>query len=206
VNCIECLASTNILVPQGQTEAEAIAAWNTRAAVTLHDGGEGLERAKWLVNAVEGNVRAALPAQADQLLEVWRLLASLTPPGSKPASDDGRGALVEAKKIETVAGDFYNEPGEPFWRVEIDSYCADFDFELAARNFADAINRRLSALSTPANAEVVEVLRAARPYVLQIVELGDLPELAELDPELDEARERHRNVLSRIDHILGDET
>jgi hypothetical protein len=35
VNCIDCLASTNILVPQGQTEAEAIAAWNTRTSVPL---------------------------------------------------------------------------------------------------------------------------------------------------------------------------
>lgn len=46
---------------------------------------------------------------------------------------------VEVKKIETVTGDFLTEPGTPFWRIELDGYCADFDYEEAANNFAAAI-------------------------------------------------------------------
>jgi Lar family restriction alleviation protein len=30
VNCTDCLASTNVLHPHGDTDDEAIAAWNTR--------------------------------------------------------------------------------------------------------------------------------------------------------------------------------
>ena len=59
--------------------------------------------------------------------------------------------IVVVERIETVAGDFGTEPGEPFWRVRIGEQCADFDFELAARNFASAIHGAaaltLSALS-----------------------------------------------------------
>lgn len=44
-------------------------------------------------------------------------------------------------KVETVTGDFMQEPGEPFWRIEIGGYCADFDHEQGAINFAAAINR-----------------------------------------------------------------
>ena len=51
-----------------------------------------------------------------------------------PAQDE-----VEVRKIDTVTGDFGQDEGEPFWRVEIGGYCADFDHELAARNFAAAI-------------------------------------------------------------------
>lgn len=46
---------------------------------------------------------------------------------------------MEVKKIETVTGDFLTEPGTPFWRIELDGYCADFDYEEAANNFAAAI-------------------------------------------------------------------
>lgn len=48
--------------------------------------------------------------------------------------------IATVEMIETVTGDFYTEPGEPIWRVMVGEYCADFDFEQAARNFASAIN------------------------------------------------------------------
>lgn len=47
--------------------------------------------------------------------------------------------VVEVRKVETVTGDFMQDEGEPFWRIEIGGYCADFDHEQAARNFAAAI-------------------------------------------------------------------
>lgn len=64
---------------------------------------------------------------------------------SAPA-DAGGG--VEVSEIETVTGDFLTEPGEPFWRIEIDGYCADFDHKQAAENFCAAINARLSLPTT----------------------------------------------------------
>lgn len=48
--------------------------------------------------------------------------------------------IATVEMIETVTGDFHTEPGEPIWRVMVGEYCADFDFEQAARNFASAIN------------------------------------------------------------------
>ena len=47
--------------------------------------------------------------------------------------------VVEVRKVETVTGDFMQDEGEPFWRIEIGGYCADFNHEQAARNFAAAI-------------------------------------------------------------------
>lgn len=61
------------------------------------------------------------------------------------------GEWIEVREIETVTGDFLTEPGKPFWRIEIDGYCADFDYREAAENFCAAINRRLST-PTPRNA------------------------------------------------------
>lgn len=55
---------------------------------------------------------------------------------------------VEVREIETVTGDFHTERGQSFWRIEVDGYCADFDYEEAARNFAAALNQRLT--HTPA--------------------------------------------------------
>lgn len=43
---------------------------------------------------------------------------------------------IEVRKVETPTG-------RTFWLVAIDGYCAVFDFEQAAHNFAGAINRRL---------------------------------------------------------------
>jgi len=55
------------------------------------------------------------------------------------------GLQVEVREIETVTGDFMTERGAPFWRIEIDGYCADFDYQAAAENFAAAINSRIAA-------------------------------------------------------------
>lgn len=49
------------------------------------------------------------------------------------------------KEIETVTGDFLTELGAPFYRIEIDGYCADFDYREAAENFASAIQRAFAA-------------------------------------------------------------
>ena len=74
---------------------------------------------------------------------------------ARPASN-----YVMVREIETVTGDFCTEPGEPFYRIEIDGFCADFDYREAADNFAAAINARIAA--RPAVAEDV-VERVARP-------------------------------------------
>lgn len=58
--------------------------------------------------------------------------------------------VVSVRKVETVTGDILTEPGEPFWRIEIDGYCADFDYEAAAVNFAAAINRLVAERETAA--------------------------------------------------------
>lgn len=63
--------------------------------------------------------------------------------------------VVQAKRIETVTGDFLQDPGEPFWRIEIDGYCADFDYEAAANNFAAAINARIASARLSAEAAIV---------------------------------------------------
>lgn len=64
-------------------------------------------------------------------------------------SDPGLREAVKVQRIETVDGDCMTEEGEPFWRIEINGYCADFDYEEAANNFADAIR----ALSVPVRGE-----------------------------------------------------
>jgi Lar family restriction alleviation protein len=51
---------------------------------------------------------------------------------------------VAVERIEMV--DYstgFQQPSEPMWRVEIDGYCADFETETAAQNYAGAINRRI---------------------------------------------------------------
>lgn len=65
-----------------------------------------------------------------QILARHRLAAQ----AHEPCAD-----VVEVRKVETVTGDFMQDEGEPFWRIEIGGYCADFDHEQAARNFAAAI-------------------------------------------------------------------
>ncbi|MCH2239332.1 MAG: hypothetical protein MK060_15740 [Blastomonas sp.] len=68
---------------------------------------------------------------------------------ARPASN-----YVMVREIETVTGDFCTEPGEPFYRIEIDGFCADFDYREAADNFAAAINARIGA--RPADSDMVE--------------------------------------------------
>ena len=48
---------------------------------------------------------------------------------------------VPVRRIETIsyANVPEGEPGEPFWRIVLNGYCADFHSETAARNFADQI-------------------------------------------------------------------
>lgn len=53
-----------------------------------------------------------------------------------------REAKARVERVETVPIDhpFSDEETPPIWRVIVGDYCADFDFEQAARNFAGAIN------------------------------------------------------------------
>lgn len=55
--------------------------------------------------------------------------------------------------IETVTGDFYQDAGEPLWRIELDGYCVDFERAEAANNFALAINARIEAALATATKE-----------------------------------------------------
>jgi hypothetical protein len=77
-------------------------------------------------------------------------------------------AAVEAREIETVTGDFHTEPGKPFYRVEIDGYCADFDYREAAENFAQAINGRTATLQATVERQAAEIARY-REVLSQIV-------------------------------------
>lgn len=47
--------------------------------------------------------------------------------------------------VETVPIDhpFSDEKTDPYWRIEIDGYCVDFDYQEAANNIANAINGRI---------------------------------------------------------------
>lgn len=58
---------------------------------------------------------------------------------TEPAGVDGE-PVATVREIETVTGDFLTDPGEPFYRIELNGYCADFDTREAAQNFADQIN------------------------------------------------------------------
>ena len=59
-------------------------------------------------------------------------------------TEQARAMEIAVRKIETVTGDFYTEQGEPFWRIELGGYCADFDHEAAANNFASIIAAALA--------------------------------------------------------------
>ncbi|MFD1104193.1 hypothetical protein [Sphingobium olei] len=85
--------------------------------------------------------------------KIMGALASFPAPLPAEREVDGEASVgVEVRQIETVTGDFMQEPGEPFWRIEINGYCAEFDSELAAKNFADQINA-LSAPAQPVSAD-----------------------------------------------------
>lgn len=58
------------------------------------------------------------------------------------------------KEIETVTGDFQTESGAPFYRIEIDGYCADFDYREAAENFAAAIQRAFAEREAELDKEI----------------------------------------------------
>lgn len=95
--------------------------WTELAAV--------IEDRKWCKMSEADAISVVRAAEA-------RYLAALS-----PAPDARERERIEVHKIETVAGDFYTEPGEPIWRIILNGYCADFPSEQAARNFADQIER-----------------------------------------------------------------
>lgn len=84
--------------------------------------------------------------------EAAKALEALDPP-TFPVSEEGARECLTAIEealwvtvypVETVTGTFLTEPGEPFWRIEVDGFCADFDYPEAANNFALAVNARIS--------------------------------------------------------------
>ena len=144
---------------------------------------------------------------AKQLLDLLRIREHET--GSFRSWDDtvqafarhrGSTAGVEVEKIETVTGDFGTEPGEPFWRVRIGEQCADFDFELAARNFAAAIERLASLSQTPATPMVQEGLREALELARPIVEADLLDAIDHCDADWEGMS---RTALEAIDRALS---
>lgn len=72
--------------------------------------------------------------------EVEAIAAWNTRPTAQSGEQQSCEPIATVEMIETVTGDFYTDPGEPIWRVMVGEYCADFDSEQAARNFASAIN------------------------------------------------------------------
>lgn len=72
--------------------------------------------------------------------EAEAIAAWNTRPTAQSGEQQSCEPIATVEMIETVTGDFHTEPGEPIWRVMVGEYCADFDFEQAARNFASAIN------------------------------------------------------------------
>lgn len=105
----------------------------------------------WDVNVFIGE-RCVASTDIAELRQIIAVIAA------RPAGD-----YVLVREIETVTGDFCTEPGEPFYRIEIDGFCADFDYREAADNFAAAINARIAA--RPAVAE--DVVERVRLVVMQ---------------------------------------
>jgi hypothetical protein len=103
----------------------------------------GLKRAEQFYSLDQQNVAINIkgwtvfhaPGDDPLTLADLRAMLRFAQQSASPASE----VRVEVRKVETVTGDFVTEPGEPFWRIEINGYCADFDHEQAARNFAAQI-------------------------------------------------------------------
>lgn len=128
--------------PEGFPVLAEHRAWNSPA-------GELMQHVVWWF---DGEWRVYPDTDGRAYVDRWKYL-----PAARQAVD-----VVEVQKIETVTGNFYTEPGEPFWRIEIDGYCADFEHEPAARNFADAINRRQAVDVETAKAAILKDLRDRR--------------------------------------------
>ncbi|WP_406871591.1 hypothetical protein WHT83_14825 [Aminobacter sp. P9b] len=95
---------------------------------------------KWLAHAFENGKLDTI----DPLIAAGACLYAAERIG--PAND----SVASVERVECVSYDTgYEMPADPIWRVEIDGYCADFDFETAARNFAAAINRRSALAGEP---------------------------------------------------------
>lgn len=75
---------------------------------------------------------------------------------------------LEVREIETVTGDFLTDPGRPFWRIEINGFCADFDYPEVAENFRDAIEAFAD------EARLAERKEASRVRELLVAFFGEL--------------------------------
>ena len=127
-----------------ESRAEAITAWNRRIASTRPAdsalacdcrSGEAPCAHCSLVEEFGGRIADGDNITISKAL-YDRVRAALRQPA--PRADDAQ--PIEARLVETVQTWPPGEPGEPFWRIEIDGYCADFDHEGAAKNFASRIN------------------------------------------------------------------
>ncbi len=85
---------------------------------------------------------------------------------------DQREAVARVERVETVPIDhpFSDEETPPIWRVVVGEYCADFDYEQAARNFANAI---LAALPQAREQEAGEAARLADRLDTEMGNLDD---------------------------------
>ncbi len=82
-----------------------------------------------------------------------------------------REAIARVEEIECVQIWPPGEPADPIWRIEIGGYCADFEHEQAARNFANAIN---AASGLASDRGVIEACaRVAEEYPSS--EYADIP-------------------------------
>ncbi|WP_066045882.1 MULTISPECIES: hypothetical protein [Sphingomonadales] len=115
---------------------------------------------------------------------------------ARPAGD-----YVLVREIETVTGDFCTEPGEPFYRIEIDGFCADFDYREAADNFAAAINARIAA--RPAVGEDVVERVLAKVHAVEKVNIMGRREVTLYFGDNDEAEENMEAFVSAAIAAMG---
>lgn len=78
------------------------------------------------------------------------------------------------ERVECVSG--IGTPADPVWRIEIDGFCADFETETAANNFAAAIAAWNRRAPDPESASRIEALeKALRDETGWVLEHSDSP-------------------------------
>lgn len=140
-----------------------------RSTNVCPDQFNAVTRNRWTVGCEDCDWMTATHETEAEAVQDWNRLAGIEE-GKRLGGEEG-GTPINVRKIETVTGDFYTEAGEPFWRIEIDGYCADFDHEQAALNFAAAIQRL--AQPTPSSDEVDHLRAALEEIINPIIAMHD---------------------------------
>lgn len=118
---------------------------------------------------------------------------------------------VSVERVEMVNYESgYEQPAEPIWRVVVGGYCADFETESAARNFAGAI----AALTPAPEAAQAEAVPVAAAYLIDLIGefgrevfylLDDCETSGPVGDEVhtitDEALKKVSEILDRIDAL-----